>query len=140
MIVGGEIGLLDTSALVALLSQDDEGHEAVVEYLQAFRGRLMTTEAVLTEGLHLLRPFHGGADACLTFFLRGAAVLVPSTIDSLRRCRDIMVRYSDLPADYADATLIALSEEVGSRTVVTLDRRDFSVYRDRAGKSFEIRP
>jgi len=100
----------------------------------------MTTEAVLTEGMHLLRRFHGGTDACLAFFLRGSATLVPSSIDSLIRCREIITQYSDLPADFADATLIALSEEIGTRIVFTLDRRGFSAYRDRAGKGFEIRP
>lgn len=31
--------------------------------------------------------------------------------------------------DYADATLVALAEDVGTNLVLTTDRRDFGVYR-----------
>ena len=101
---------------------------------------LLTTEAVLTETLQLLGRTCGGQEACLGFFIRGAATLVPSSRSSLVRCREIMARYADLPADFADAALIALSEEVRTRTVFTLDRRGFSTYRDREGNRFDIRP
>lgn len=100
----------------------------------------MTTEAVLTESLHLLARTHGGADSCLRFLIRGAATLAPVTRSALVRSREIMEQYADLPADYADASLIALGEELGVRIVFTLDRRGFSTYRDREGKAFEVRP
>ena len=123
-----------------MIDRDDEVHKAAVAAVDQFRGQLATTEAVLTEALCLLGRTHGGHDGCLRFFLRDGAVLFPSSRASLARCREIMERYADLPADYADATLISLSEEIGTRVVFTLDRRGFSTYRDRAGKGFEIRP
>jgi predicted nucleic acid-binding protein len=42
--------------------------------------------------------------------------------------------------DYADATLVALAEELGSTHVMTADRRDFSVYRLASGAAFDIVP
>ncbi|MGH7543647.1 MAG: type II toxin-antitoxin system VapC family toxin, partial [Gemmatimonadota bacterium] len=105
-----------------------------------YRGLLLTTEAVLTESMHLLGRTRAGQEACLGFFIRGAATLVPSSRSSLVRCREIMAQYADLPADFADAALIALSEEVRALTVFTLDRRGFSTYRDREGNRFETRP
>jgi predicted nucleic acid-binding protein len=140
LIAAAEIGLLDTGVLVALIDRDDDSHESAVSSVGGFRGNLATTEAVLTEALHLLRRTHGGQDACLRFFLRGGATLFPASLHALSRCRELMEEYADLPADYADATIVALSEEVGTRIVFTLDRRGFSTYRDRAGKDFEIRP
>lgn len=132
--------LLDTSAVVALLHRGDDAHDAVKESFEVYPGHLLTTEAVVTESMHLLGRAHGGQEACLGFFIRGAATIVPSSRPSLVRCREIIAQYADLPADFADATLIALSEEARTLIIFTLDRRRFTTYRDRDGNSFEIRP
>ncbi len=132
--------LLDTGAIVALLHRDDHAHDRVKEALETYQGLLLTTEAVLTESMHLLGRARDGQRACLGFFIRGAAMIVPSSRSSLVRCQEIMAKYADLPADFADATLIALAEEVETLLVFTLDRRGFSTYRDRDGNRFRIRP
>lgn len=59
---------------------------------------------------------------------------------ALRRARSLMGRYRDLPMDFADATLVVLAEEIGTRLVFTSDHRDFSVYRIRGRQSFTIVP
>lgn len=46
--------LLDTGVLVASLHADDRAHGEAVEALRAVREPLLTTEAVLTESMHLL--------------------------------------------------------------------------------------
>ena len=38
-------------------------------------------------------------------------------------------KYRDLPMDMADAALVRVAEREGIRRVLTLDHRDFSVYR-----------
>lgn len=138
--MAGELALLDTGFIVAFLQRDDAAHEAAAEALRNFRGTLLTTEAVLTESVYLLSRVPGGPGACLEFFIRGAAVLVPSSRESLARCKAVMQRHADLPADFADATLVALAEEVHTFIVYTLDRRGFAVYRGEGGEAFEIRP
>jgi predicted nucleic acid-binding protein len=138
--VPGELALLDTGVLVAFLHRDDAWHEAAVESIREFRGTLLTTEAVLTEATYLLGRLTGGAAACLEFFIRGGAVLVPSSRESLARCKAVMQRYANVPADFADATLVALAEEMQAFTIYSLDRRDFSIYRGENGETFEIRP
>jgi predicted nucleic acid-binding protein len=74
------------------------------------------------------------------FFLSGAALLVPATATSLRRCGDLIQQYADQPMDYADATLVVLGEELDSNRVFTTDRKDFSVYRLKGHQRFEILP
>jgi predicted nucleic acid-binding protein len=49
-------------------------------------------------------------------------------------------QYSDLPMDYADATLVVLAEDVGTNLIFTTDRRDFSVYRIKGRRRFEVLP
>ena len=136
----GELALLDTGVLVAFLHRDDDWHDSAVESIREFRGTLLTTEAVLTEATYLLGSLSGGAGASLEFFIRGGAVLVPPSRESLARCKAVMQRYANVPADFADATLVALAEEMQAFIIYSLDRRDFSIYRGEGGEAFEIRP
>ena len=48
---------------------------------------------------------------------------------------DRMDKYADLPMDLADASLIWLAESLGVLDILTLDRRDFGVYRTERGKT-----
>ena len=47
----------------------------------------------------------------------------------LRAAADLMEKYSDLPMDFADATLVLLGAELEVVDVLTLDRRGFKVFR-----------
>jgi predicted nucleic acid-binding protein len=132
--------ILDTGPLVSLLHRDDQDHEACVDFLSRFRGNLLTTESVLTESMYLLGRYAGAAFACLDFFIRGGAVLVPLTHESLIRCNFLMNKYADVPMDFADATLVALAEEIKVKTVFTLDHRGFEVYRSMKNSAFHIVP
>ena len=58
----------------------------------------------------------------------------------LKRCAHLMSKYSDVPMDYADATLVAVGETLGIRDVLTLDRGGFSVYRYASRGAFRIFP
>jgi len=134
--------LLDTGALVSLLDRSQTGHRRFMACYEEWQGAVVSTEAVLTEASHLLARVPGGALACLDFFVRGGAVLAPTSRQTLVRCLELMRTYADLPMDYADATLVALGEELGTRLVMTTDRRDFGVYRLGPGsrEAFEVLP
>ncbi len=135
-----ERALLDTGVLVGFLHRGDADHERSVAALRDFTGTLLTTEAVLTESMYLLASARGGMEACLEFFIRGGAVLFPSSRESLVRCKALLEKYGDVAADFADATLVALAEELDTYTVFSLDRPGFGVYRGPRGRAFEIRP
>jgi uncharacterized protein len=137
--VAGEL-LLDTGALVSLLDRSQKEHARFAAFFGDWTGTVVSTEAVLTEATHLLGSSRGGRQACLDFFLSGATFLVPMTRAALRRCRDLVHQYADLPMDYADATLVVLAEELGTSRVFTTDRRDFSVYRIKGRRRFDILP
>jgi uncharacterized protein len=57
-------------------------------------------------------------------------------LDDLPRLAAIMKKYGDLPADLADASLVALCERRGVTTVASIDS-DFDVYRLPKGRRFE---
>ena len=137
--MAGEL-LLDTGAFVALVDRSEKRHADCVAALDGWTGAIVTTEAVLTETLYLLGPQWGARKVCLEFFLRGGFLLVPSSPASLRRVSVLMERYRNVPMDYADATLVALGEELQTDAVITLDHRGFSAYRLNKRKPFRLIP
>ena len=132
--------ILDTGGLVSLLDRHQLSHERCAEALRAWKGVVVSTEAVLTEATHLLRGQRGGRAACVEIFLSGAAILMPLTRAMLGRAQALLQQYEDLPMDYADATLVVLAEQLGTATVLTTDRRDFEVYRIGGRRRFRILP
>lgn len=132
--------LLDTGPFVAFLDRSERNHERCLEFIKEFKGRLFTTEAVLTEVMYLLGPAFTNQKPALDFILLGGAELVPLSPQLLKRSAALMAKYADSPMDFADATLVALAEERGISSIVTLDRKDFSVYRIGARKGFTIHP
>jgi predicted nucleic acid-binding protein len=137
--MAGEL-LLDTGALVSLLDRRQDLHAACALCFDEWKGPVVSTEAVLTEAAHLLGGVAGGRRSCIDFFLGGGAVLVPPSATSLRRARELVIRHVDLPMDYADATLVALAEELDTNLIFTTDRRAFGAYRLNGRKSFRILP
>jgi len=132
--------LLDTGPFVALLDRSERNHKRCAAFFRDFRGRLITTESVLTEAVYLLGPSFSRQKPALDFILAGGAELVPMMPRLIHRCVHLMSKYSDVPMDYADATLVAVGETLGIRDVLTLDRKGFSVYRYASRGSFRIFP
>jgi hypothetical protein len=132
--------LFDTGVFVALLDKSEKNHERCVAFLKEFKGKLFTTEPVLTETLYLLGPSIKAQRACIEFLLKGGASLIPQSKESLSRASALMEKYEDIPMDFADATLVSLAEEIDVVEVLTLDRRGFSTYRIRGKTAFKIRP
>jgi len=132
--------LLDTGAFVALVDRSEKRHADCVAVLDRWSGTIVTTEAVLTETLYLVGPRWQAQQICLEFLLRGAFLLVPASQASLKRVSILMEKYRNVPMDYADATLVALGEELGTDLVFTLDRRGFSAYRLNQRKPFQLFP
>lgn len=132
--------LLDTGALVSILDRSQAHHVECRRVFDEWSGIIVSTEAVLSEAAYLLAGVRGGAASCVDFFVRGGAVLVPSTRSSLQRVRALLEKYADLPMDFADGTLVALAEELDTTSVFTTDRTDFSVYRVRGRRPFHVLP
>jgi predicted nucleic acid-binding protein len=66
--------------------------------------------------------------------------IVPSNRESLRKTKNLMRKYADLPMDYADATLVCLAMDTGIQNIVTFDKKDFTIYRSHGKKKFKIMP
>ncbi len=132
--------ILDTGPWVALIDRSESKHDICVQWLKSYSGRLYSTEAVLTEVLYLLNFSVKAQTAAIDFVLKSVIELIPASDESLKKVRTLIKKYSDLPMDYADATIVCLAMDTGIRNVVTFDKRDFSVYRLKKNQPFVIMP
>jgi predicted nucleic acid-binding protein len=121
--------ILDTGPWVAFIDRSETHHAETVKWLKDFTGTLYSTEAVLTEVLYLLNFSIVAQCAAMDFVLKSIVEIVPSNNESIKKTKELMKKYVDLPMDYADATLVAFAIDSGIRTIVTFDRRDFGIYR-----------
>jgi predicted nucleic acid-binding protein len=132
--------LLDTGAFVALLDKSEKNHERCVTFFKDFKGRLLTTEPVLTETIYLLGPSIRAQRTCIEFILKDGAILVPQSSQSLSRAAELLEKYKDIPMDFADATLVALAEKTEINEVFTLDKKGFNAYRIHGKRFFKLWP
>ena len=134
------IAILDTGPWVALIDRSESRHTECVKWLKTFSGRLYSTEAVLTEVLYLLNFSIIAQCAALDFILESVVEIVPSNIESLKKTKNLMKKYADLPMDFADATIVCLATETGMHNIVTFDKKDFTIYKLPKEKNFTICP
>ena len=134
------IAILDTGPWVALIDRSESRHTKCVDWLKKFSGKLYSTEAVLTEVLCILNFSINAQCAALDFVLESVVEIVPSSIESLKKAKNLMKKYADLPMDYADATLVCLATETKIEYMVTFDKKDFTIYKLPQKKSFTILP
>jgi predicted nucleic acid-binding protein len=125
--------LVDTGPLVALFDPADNWHKRCVSRLKELREPLYTTIPVLTEAIHLLSPASLGSQKLMDFVhQRGLSVWFFSD-DYLSRAFELMSRYEDSEMDLADASLVVAAEDLSTRKIFTIDRRDFATYRVKRG-------
>ena len=133
--------LVDTGPFVAYLDSADAEHERIASVIDDFTGTLCTTSAVITESMHLLKDGRNGPRRLAEFVhAAGVHVFECTRAQELLSAVSLMEKYSDTPMDFADATLVLLSDEIGTNQIVTLDRRGFATFRTRKGKHFEVLP
>jgi predicted nucleic acid-binding protein len=126
--------LVDTGPLVALFRRSDRNYRRARRLIDAFPGNLITTWPVVTEICHLLPPH--AIDRFMAWASAGGVVLYELPPDALPDLKELMRKYADLPMDLADASLVWLADQIDLLDVVTLDNRDFAIYRTTTGRSF----
>ena len=134
------IAIIDTGPWVALIDRSESRHAECVQWFKNFSGRLYSTEAVLTEVLYILNFSITAQCAALDFVLESVVEIVPASTKSLKKIKNLMKKYADLPMDFADATIVCLATDTGMQNIVTFDKKDFAIYKLSKKKSFTIMP
>ena len=132
--------ILDTGPWVALIDKSESKHDICVRWLKNFSGKLYSTESVLTEVLYLLNFSVKAQTAAIDFVLKSVVEIIPSSVKSMKKIKTLIKKYSDLPMDYADATIVCLAMDTGIYNIITLDQKDFNIYKFKKKQSFVIMP
>ena len=127
---------VDAGPLIALFRVSDRYHIAAMAFLERTEGAtLLTNLFVVGEVAAVLGSRHADLVAALNWVIDNIEIDGQSTAD-LPRAIEIVQKYKDLPADLADAALVALCERRGITQVASIDA-DFDVYRLSRNRKFQ---
>ncbi len=132
--------LVDAGPLVALADRTDAHHKSCLKALGGLRDPLGTVWPALTEAIYLVQRWPVAQMELLNLVESGALRILPFGRDDMPRVKALMTKYRDLPMDLADAALVRVAEREGIRTIFTVDRRNFSLYRPLGLGRFKIIP
>lgn len=130
--------LVDTGFLVAYGLRNDPCHSAADRFLQNYKGDLVTASPVIIETCFFFGP--AGKRHLLEWIHQGSLSVVEVPVATYPDLSTIIGKYSDRDIDLADAALVWLAGETGLRRILTVDERDFEVFRLKGGKRFEMIP
>lgn len=127
--------LIDSGPLAALFDADDRWHVRTVSFLRAYRGELLCSAANVTEAVWIAsNASHAVAKNLIAWLGRGAVRIFNIEQRDLARVGTLFAKYRDQNPDFADLALLALAEREHVYEAITIDERDFGIYRLRNGR------
>jgi predicted nucleic acid-binding protein len=135
------IAIADTGFVVATLHRGDNYHQkAIVVYRQA--RQIYLPQTTLAEIAYLLT--HQAGQLAMVEFLEKLAgskfSVTPVTDYDLQRTTAILRQYAGSRIDFVDATVMAVAERLNITTILTVDYRDFRLYRPHHCTHFTLLP
>ena len=118
-------GIADTGFLVAFANRNDIYHEWAVGLARRVTEPLLTCEAVLAETAFHLQS----VSLALAMATEGLVTIAFTCEDHLPQLAALAKRYAERNPDLADLCLVRMSEIFPRHSVITVDRKDFRVYR-----------
>ncbi len=117
--------IADTGFIVAFGNRDDRHHRWALDLAKTITEPLLTCEAVLAEA-----AFHLGSSAYVLTLVQDELLRV--AFDCTRNLEPLSAlarRYADCQPDLADLCLIRMSELYPHHVVITIDEKDFRIFR-----------
>lgn len=120
--------LIDAGPIIALFNKNDKYYKKVTEFLKSYKGELISTWPVITEVSHMLGFSVQAQIDFLTWVHLGGIVVESIEKGDIGRIIDLAEKYSDVPMDLADASLVVLAEKFNIKEIITIDS-DYYIYR-----------
>ena len=128
--------LVDTGFLVSLFRPSDRLRKQARDHLAANRHPLVTAAPVIVETCFFLDT--DGKGRLLEWAQRGALTVADVPVSAYAEINIILRKYVNRKIDFADAALVWLAAQTGIRGILTVDESDFTVFRLKGGKRFEL--
>jgi predicted nucleic acid-binding protein len=117
--------IADTGWIVAFRNEDDLHHDWAVSLAPQLTFPVLACESVLAEASFRLQ-----SSALVLEMLKGGILKLAFRLDEHEdHIAELSEDYSDRKPDLADLCVIRMSEIFRPRTVLTVDTKDFKVYR-----------
>ena len=127
---------IDTGFLVALFAYNDTHHQSACQFLEKSQQlELHCILPVIVEACFFLD--NTGKQALLQWIELDAVVIHEVKKRDLPAIRKVLKTYHNINPDFTDATLVALADLHNINKILTVDKRDFSIYRLSNGECFE---
>ena len=120
--------LVDSGPLVAYYSCNDKHHARVCHFFETCTSRLVTSLSCITEVMWLLSSRWQVQNQFLLAVAQRIFEPQPLIPEDFIRIAELNSQYNDLPADFADLSLVTISERLNIEAIASLDS-DFDVYR-----------
>ena len=120
--------IIDSGPLIALFDKSDKYHQKVLEFLKTYDGKLITTWAVITEVTHMLSFNLNVQIDFLKWVHIGGLEVVEITQKDLQNIIKFMEKYTNVPMDLADGSLLVVAQNLGIKDIVSIDS-DYDIYR-----------
>lgn len=127
--------IIDTGPIVAYLDAKDDLHGPVKDFIGSFKGQFITTLPVITEAMWMLRADHRVQNELSLLLTKELIKIENLTPSDFAFISEVNEKYRTLPADFADLTLLAISERLGIAQLFTLDS-EFDIYRRSKNRKF----
>jgi uncharacterized protein len=128
--------IIDSGILAAYYSANDQYHQQVCQFLESCTSRLVTTHSCATEVMWLLSANWQTQNEFLLDLAKELYECVTLLPQDFMRIAELNAQYADLPGDFADLSLVAISERLDIKAIATLDS-DFDVYRRYRNQPFD---
>jgi len=120
--------IIDSGPLIALFDKNDKYHSIVLHFLKGFDGEFITTWSVITEVSHMLDFNLKVQIDFLKWVELGALHIYNIEQDELSHIIKMMSKYTNVPMDLADSTLMYIAQKENIPNIVSIDS-DFDIYR-----------
>jgi predicted nucleic acid-binding protein len=117
--------ILDAGPLIASLNGQDQHHRWAVQTLERLGPPFYSCAEAMAEAAALT----GQPAAIVEMIASGEVVLAFDLGEQATAVLRLLEKYADLQIDLADACIVRMTELNRDCRVITVDRKDFSVYR-----------
>lgn len=120
--------LVDAGPLIAYYNSKDKHHKQICDYFKQCTFQLITVDTCITEVMYALRVNYAVQTSFLLDIHDGIWQRETLKQDDFARIAELNNKYKDIPGDFADLSLVVISERLDIPKIVTLDS-DFDIYR-----------
>jgi predicted nucleic acid-binding protein len=137
-----ETAVIDTGVIYALADKKDSWYKQALDFVKIFKGKLIVPSSVIPEACYLLNIYLGqSAEIAFIHSLINKELNIEHfNANDLIRCADLLKQYDDFGLGFVDATVIAISERLKIREILTTDRRHFSAVKPKHCEAFTLLP